>query len=200
MKDYTMIPRKTFLYNLDIINKFKKTKGCIVECGTWRGGMIGGIACMLSKEKEYFLFDSFEGLPLAKEIDGKKAIEWQSNKDGKYYFENCKAEMKFAENAMKISGAKNYKLIKGWFDETLPKFKAESNKIAILRLDGDWYDSTMCCLDNLYPLVVENGIIIIDDYYAWEGCSKAVHDYLSKNNLSVRINQWKHNLCYIIKE
>ena len=87
----------------------------------------------------------------------------------------------------------------GWFDTTTANTEI-NEPIAILRLDGDWYDSTWVCLENLYPKVVENGLIIIDDYYAWDGCSRAVHDYLSKNNLPLRISQTKHGVCYIVNQ
>ena len=65
---------------------------------------------------------------------------------------------------MKLSGAKNVKITKGWFNETLPKQKFE-NGIAILRMDADWYDSTTTILNAFFPLVNKGGVIIIDDYY-----------------------------------
>ena len=96
-KDYTMIPKETYIQNLSLIEKFKDLEGCIVECGTWRGGMIGGIAALLGDKRNYFLFDSFEGLPKAKQIDGESANNWQNDVDSPYYFNNCKAEISFAE-------------------------------------------------------------------------------------------------------
>jgi O-methyltransferase len=199
-KNYTMIPKNIYIKNLELINKFKNVKGSVVECGTWRGGMIGGVGKLYFDDRKYFLFDSFEGLPEAREIDGKSAIEWQNDKNSPYYFNNCKAEEHYAESAMKLAGVKNYYITKGWFSDTLTPFSKKKEQIAILRLDGDWYDSTMCCLENLYDLVVEGGVIILDDYYAWDGCAKAVHDFLSKNKSSSRINKWGDTVCYIIKK
>lgn len=80
---------------------------------------------------------------------------------------------------MAISAATNYEIIKGWFDKTLPQFKP-SQEILVLRLDGDWFDSTLICLEYLFPYMAKDGIIILDDYYTWDGCSKAVHYFLSK--------------------
>lgn len=193
-----MLPRGSYFRNLQLVNRYKNVEGCIVECSTWRGGMIGGIATLIGGDRTYFLFDSFEGLPEAQEIDGEGAKAWQSNKTSSNYFDNCKAEMGFAEEAMKIAGAKNVNIVKGWFNETLPLFNKE-NKIAILRLDGDWYESTMTCLENLYESVVEGGLIILDDYYTWTGCTKAVHDFLSKNSLNERVQQWNNDVCYLLK-
>lgn len=196
--DFTMTPPNRYVRNLTLVNHFRHIQGCVVECGTWRGGMIGGIAKLLGPDRRYFLFDSYEGLPVPTKQDGKKAFEWQNDKNAPGYYDNCSAEMGFAEEAMKLSGVVDYKITKGWFNESLPQFD-KNNSIAILRLDGDWYESTMQCLENLYDLVVPGGIIIIDDYYYWEGCTRAVHDYMSKNQLTDKISQWENDICYIIK-
>ncbi|WP_172623210.1 TylF/MycF/NovP-related O-methyltransferase [Flavisolibacter ginsenosidimutans] len=193
-----MIPLGIYVRNLEVVKKFGHLEGCVVECGTWRGGMIGGMATLLGPHREYFLFDSFEGLPDAEEIDGDDAKGWQERTDSSAYFDNCRAEMKYAQEAMQLARAKRVHIVKGWFNETLPQFD-KSKKIAILRLDGDWYASTMTCLENLYDCVVEGGVIILDDYYMWTGCSKAVHDFLSRNSLNSRVWQWDNNVCYIIK-
>ncbi len=99
---------------------------------------------------------------------------------------------------MDMSGVK-YKCIKGWFSETL-KDVTGIGEIALLRLDGDWYESTMDCLVALFPKVIENGIIIIDDYYAWTGCSRAVHDYLSSAQSASRIYMTPQGIAYIVKK
>jgi O-methyltransferase len=196
-KEYTMIPQEYYLSNLVLANCFKKVEGAMVECGVWRGGMSAGIAKLFADEKDYYLFDSFEGLPPAGDIDGQKAIKWQREKTDPTYFNNCAAEITFAQQAMKLSEAKNVHVIKGWFKETLPKYKG--GKIAILRLDGDWYDSTMECLTYLFPHVAKGGVIILDDYYSWEGCAKALHDYLSEHKLNIRIKQFNNKICYLVK-
>lgn len=192
-----MIPKMTYINNLRMVFAHRRTKGVIVECGTWRGGMIAGMVKILGLDRSYYLFDSFQGLPDVGDIDGQDAKRWQENKDGEFYFNNCLATEQEADEAMKLVGAKDYFIKKGWFNETLPRFKP-SEGIAVLRLDGDWYESTMECLVHLFPQVNKGGLIIIDDYYMWEGCAKAVHDYLSKNQLSNRILSFK-NICYLVK-
>jgi O-methyltransferase len=199
-KDYTMIPREVFLLNLELINDNRHIEGVIVECGTWKGGMIAGIAKMLSpQERKYYLFDSFDGLPAAEKIDGDAANKWQSDKEAKNYFNNCKADQAEAERAMEISGANDYIIKKGWFENTLSLLPTHE-KIAVLRLDADWYKSTKVCLDSLYDRVVTGGIVIIDDYYTWDGCATAVHDFLSSRNLSDRIYQYNNIVAYIVKK
>ena len=159
--------------------------------------MIAGMVDILGAERTYYLFDSFEGLPEVKEIDGVSAKVWQSNKEGVDYFDNCKADESDAREAMQRSGATNYNINKGWFSESLTSFNSP-NGIAVLRLDADWYDSTMDCLVQLFPKINAGGILILDDYYTWEGCAKAIHDYLSANKLPYRIHSHK-DICYIIK-
>jgi O-methyltransferase len=195
--NYTMISKDVFTANLDLCLNFQHLQGVVVECGVWRGGMIAAMSEVLG-DRKYFLFDSFEGLPTAKEIDGESAIAWQKDTGGDFYFDNCKAEIYYAEQAMSLSPIKDYQLVKGWFSETLPNFDF-NEQIAILRLDADWYESTIQCLDYLYPKVIEGGLIILDDYYTWDGCSRAVHDYLSSNKLTARIRSLKGGNCYIVK-
>jgi len=197
-KEFTMIGKDDCVQCLSLISKFTDVKGVVVECGVWRGGMSAAMADVLGKERKYYLFDSFEGLPPAKEIDGQAALAWQNDVNSPGYYDNCKAEMEWAEKAMKKTGADKYKLVKGWFENTLPTYNFEE-KIAVLRLDADWYESTMVCLENLFPKMAEGGIIIFDDYYVWDGCSKALHDYLSKNKRTERIMQAYSCGCYIIK-
>ena len=99
---------------------------------------------------------------------------------------------------MRIAGHTKFQLHKGWFNETLRSF--ESTPISILRLDGDWYESIKFCLVKLFPLVSSGGLVIIDDYYTWDGCSKAVHDYLAETKCNSRVRQWNNQVAYIIKK
>ena len=202
-RNYTLLSKRGYVANLALCDMFRYVPGAIVECGTWQGGMIAGIATLFNDDRDYYLFDSFEGLPPAQEIDGKDphgntAVEWQACQGLPGRGNNLKAEVEFAEKAMELSATKNVYILQGWFNETLPRY--EGKPIAILRVDGDWYDSTMDVLTNLYQHVVPGGLMILDDYYYWDGTTKAVHDFLSKNNLSERIQQEPHmGYAYLIK-
>ena len=198
-KEYTMITKEIYFSNLKICKDFGNINGEIVECGTWKGGMIAGIAEVLGPDRNYFLFDSYEGLPDATEKDGKSAFDYQQNTNSPGYYNNCTASQQSAIDAMKLSGAKNVKITKGWFNETLPKQKFE-NGIAVLRMDADWYDSTMDILANFFPKINKGGVIIIDDYYHWEGCTRAVHDYLSRHECTETITSTSFGVCFIVKK
>lgn len=194
-QEFTMIPSWAYRANLRIVQLASGVPGCVVECGVWRGGMSAGIAAVLGPEREYFLFDSFEGLPPAQAIDGAAALAWQADTASPGYYDNCRAEMHFADEAMKRAGAARYHLVRGWFDQTLPAFTPPS-PIAVLRLDADWYESTIACLQHLYPHVSAEGVIVIDDYYTWDGCSRAVHDFLSRQQSTARLHEFE-GVCYL---
>lgn len=196
-REFTMVPRSMFIDNLRVATLAKDVPGCVVECGVWRGGMSAGIASLLGPSRTYYLFDSFEGLPPAQAIDGSKAIQWQQATDSSAYYDNCSAGEEFAHRAMRQAGARDVHLVKGWFSDTVPGF-TPSAPIAVLRLDGDWYESTMTCLEGLYDKVAPGGLVILDDYYSWDGCSRATHDFLSRRSAVERIRV-QGAVCYLVK-
>jgi len=61
--DHTMVPADSYIRNLDLAEKVRNVEGCVVECGVWRGGMIAGIADLFDGGRDYYLLDSFAGLP-----------------------------------------------------------------------------------------------------------------------------------------
>ena len=197
---FTIIEKYTYIKNLEVADSFRQVPGCVVECGVWRGGMSAGLADLLGPEREYFLFDSFEGLPPAKTIDGPAALRWQVNIESPVYYDNCRAAADDARSAMSRSAAARFSLLKGWFHETLPRF-CPPEPIALLRLDADWYESTLICLKHLYPHLAPGGVVIIDDYEPWDGCARAVHEFLFGHTSGgvPRIRQYKNNVYFIVK-
>jgi O-methyltransferase len=197
-KNFTMIEKITYINNLFVVlDRVASTEGCVIECGTWRGGMIAGVADVLGPDRHYVLFDSFAGLPPAKEIDGPAAQAWQADKESPQYFDNCTASLETAERAMAMSRARHFRLVEGWFENTLPGFEPPS-PIAFLRLDADWFESTMTCLEHLYRYMAPSGIILLDDYYTWDGCSRAVHHFLTKTDSNTRIHQI-NGICVLMR-
>jgi len=197
-KSDTLVPFHDYCANLRLGARFKHLPGAIVECGTWKGGMIAGLACVFGTGRTYYLFDSFEGLPAAKEIDGEGALRWQADTQSPHYFDNCRASVADAESAMQRAGVRDVKIVKGWFENTLPRAEIRDG-IVILRMDADWYDSTMCILENLFDQVVPGGCVIVDDYGCWDGCSRAIHDFLSRNKRPERIKLFNDRVSYMVK-
>ncbi len=211
VKGYTMstpIDMAT-LYELVLHLDKYEIEGDMVECGVWKGGSAGIMALAHLKQKEQFrnihLFDLFDDIVAPNpEKDGKKAmeeVEKMLNKTGKKLSD-------FKEKNIPLTGIysghggagsipvvnellvqkigypeKNIKYHKGLFQETIPADKS-IGKIALLRLDGDWYESIKICLDQLYDKVVTGGVVIIDDYWSYEGCRRAVDEFMVEKNLS----------------
>lgn len=198
-KSYTMVPRQRYLDNLVLVRRCVGLDGAVVECGVWRGGMIAGVADVLGPQRAYILFDSFEGLPPAAEIDGEAALSWQADTTNRFYYDNCSAERRYAEDAMRLAGVEHPIIEQGWFEDTIKPWTASATPIAVLRLDGDWYESTMTCLVHLFPLVVTGGLVLIDDYGTWDGCTRAVHQYLADQQRPEAIDRTRSGVAYLIK-
>jgi len=162
--------------------------GAFVECGTWRGGSSFLMASILQQAGEHgrkvWMFDSFEGLPPPQEIDGPTAMSYpqQTTTD------NCKASLEeVTQTAVSLGLESQLEMAKGWFDQTLPVHRPRIGPIALLRIDADWHASVRCCLDNLYDQVVDGGLVYLDDYFFWDGCAVAVHEFLGERRLPHRI-------------
>jgi O-methyltransferase len=153
-------------------------EGDIVEAGIWRGGAVIFAATYIDvygmKDRKIYGCDSFEGLP----VPDPKYPEDAGDSHWKY--DILKVSLVEVERNLKKYNINRDKviLVKGWFEDTLSELAVE--KIAILRLDGDMYSSTMASLNSLYEKVTSGGFVIIDDY-SLDGAKKALHDYLGKN-------------------
>lgn len=162
-------------------------EGDLIETGVWRGGacifMRGILAAYGIEDRKVFVADSFGGLPKPDET------EHPCDKGDKHYTE-CflSVSKKDVEKNFKKYGLLDEQVVflKGWFKDTLPNAPIE--KLSILRLDGDMYQSTMDALENLYPKLSNGGFCIIDDY-ALKGCRKAVEDYRIKHQINDKMER-----------
>lgn len=166
--------------------------GDFVECGVWRGGAAFLMADLLRRagiaDRKVWLFDSFEGLPTPDQVDGQAAMQYTQDKDKPWYQDNCRASVEEVQrNAKKLGLAPYTELVKGWFEESLPAHRARVGPVALLRIDCDWYRSVRCCLDHLYDQVSPGGIILFDDYYTYDGCAIAVHEFLAERRPAPRL-------------
>lgn len=208
------------LINIILVSDYlikNKIQGDFVECGVWKGGSVALMAYFLKSKSEIRnlqLFDCFDDIcqPNFK-VDGERAI-----KDaGGLNFANgelitvkgvydthggCGNEDNVKSLIVdQIGYSSDHVLIhKGWFQDTLPIVRDDIQQIALLRLDGDWYASTKVCLENLYDKVVEGGVIIIDDYGCYEGCKKAVDEFLIKTNIKPFLIKVDDECVYWVKK
>ena len=210
VKPYTMVPEPALRFTVErtVSSISMGVPGVIVECGVWRGGC--SIAMMLAQRLSFgkvirpvYLADSFEGLPQATDRDGSIAKHWQQG-SADHTYNNCSATLDEVQSALTSTGIKptEYQLVSGWFEDTLPELARQLAKtsIAVLRIDADWYDSVLSCLQYLEPLVSQEGTVILDDYYWWDGATRATHDYLSRSDMPYRIQSFANYAgAYFVK-
>jgi O-methyltransferase len=160
----------------------KNVPGDLIETGAWRGGACIFMRAVLKaydvKDRLVWVADSFEGLP---EPDPEK---YPADAGDKHHtFKPVAVSLEQVKANFEKYGVADEKVrfLKGWFKDTLPKAPIEH--LAILRLDGDMYESTMDGISNLYAKVSPGGYIIVDDYGAVPGCRKAIEDYRNANGI-----------------
>jgi O-methyltransferase len=157
-------------------------EGDLIETGVWRGGTVVFMRAILKAynvtDRKVWVADSFEGLPKP------NAEKYPADKnDTLFGVDELRVSLEqVKENFRKYDLLdEQVVFLKGWFKDTLPTAPIE--KLAVLRLDGDMYESTMNSLDNLYPKLSVGGYIIIDDWGSVQGCRKAVEDYRNRMNI-----------------
>jgi O-methyltransferase len=199
-KPFTMtsIERMFSLYQAVKYIEENNIEGDFVECGVWKGGSCMMMALILQKMKntrrKIYLYDTFEGMSEPTAIDraagGKDAgmlLENADKNDPNSVW--CYSTIEEVIRNVESTGfpKSNFVLVKGKVEDTIPA--TLPGRIALLRLDTDWYESTMHELIHLYHLLVKNGILIIDDFGFWEGAKKAVLEFFSNKKISPLINR-----------
>jgi O-methyltransferase len=185
---YTKTGKVRLRVTMNVLKKLdlRDVEGDFVECGVWRGGQVI-LARSVSPKRVCWLYDTFDGMTPPTDVDTRRSGE------GAYrsYLKKFKRGSKWA--GVSLSEVRANLQERGVLDDSLLKFvvgdvcetlKVEDNlpeKIAVLRLDTDWYESTKAELEVLYPRLVEGGVLIVDDYGHWMGSKKAVNEYFGDN-------------------
>lgn len=158
--------------------------GDVVECGCARGGSAALMALslrQLGEHRNLWLFDTFEGLPAPTANDPDYEI-------AELFTGSCLGQLDEVRELFRAQGvADGVRFVKGLFQDTIPRSPIE--RIALLHIDGDWYDSVKVCLDELYDKVVPGGIIQFDDYGYWKGARKAVDEFFAKRDIEVTLKR-----------
>ncbi len=195
VEPYTMtspLRLSSFISAVDYVHG-SGVEGSVVECGVWKGGScmaaMRQLRALGDTDREIYLFDTFEGMSEPTKLDinhyGVNASQeydnWKENTEEVDIM--CYAGLDEVKANVGTVGYPPDKVhyVRGKVEDTLPENAPE--KIAILRLDTDWYESTKCELEALWPRLQPGGVIIIDDYGFWEGARKAVDEYLAKHNI-----------------
>ena len=197
--------------------KQNKIKGCYVECGVM-AGKNPIIACNTIRQYnldiiDIYMFDTFEGLTKPGKYDystndpvyhmnNKQVIKnWEINRTGENSSKWCYCSLDNVKNNVYKTKYPKDKLhfIKGDVMETLLEEKNIPDKISVLRLDTDWYESSKFELEKLYHKVVEGGVVILDDYFHWDGQRRATDEFFQKNNINKVIFKNNKQTGYFIK-
>ena len=192
LKAYTMCDTERIksLIHLSLYLNSQRIEGDFVECGTYKGGTAAVLSKYMGQNRHLYLYDSFEGMPQTSPKDGQEAAKWVGK---------CLCSVDDVKEAMKLvsTGDDQYTIKKGWFEQT---FREElPNKVALLHCDADWYNSVTLVLETFYPLVVEGGCVVLDDFGYWEGCREAFYDFCIKHNQKPLLERVGASQAYWIK-
>jgi hypothetical protein len=154
--------------------------GDVVECGVWKGGNII-LARFLCPTRTCWLYDTFTGMPKPGDFDHTPGMYRMIGKVGKDAV--SLPQVMFNLSQAGVYSEKLLRFVEGPVELTLQNEDNIPDRIALLRLDTDWYESTKVELEILYPRLVEGGVLIIDDYGHWMGCKKAVDEYFEDRGI-----------------
>lgn len=216
----TMLSRARMVSLADQVSYLVRSEieGDFVECGVWKGGAVGLMAATLTAERaasrDLHLFDSFTDICAPDPVhDGARAISEASGHvaadggepqpvTGIYDAVGGHGTVTECRHLLERTIGYPAELVhyhEGWFQDTLPAASREIDKIALLRLDGDWYASTKVCLEHLFEKVVPSGFVVIDDYGSYEGCRKAVDEFLAETDTGAFLGRVDNGCYFLIK-
>ena len=170
--------------------------GAIVECGVWRGGSMQAIARALdavgAHERDLYLFDTYEGMtapgPRDRRSDGRTAADLLASY-GKTSRVWAYASLEDVQEGFRQVPYPQERLhfVKGPVEQTIPSQAPE--RIAVLRLDTDWYESTAHELAHLYDRLMPGGVLLLDDYGWWQGSREAVDEFMARTGARLYLSR-----------
>jgi hypothetical protein len=173
--------------------------GDYVECGVWRGGssMLAALTfeSLGDRDRTLWLYDTYEGMTEPTAEDGADALtgtdahaEWERHQTETVNLW-CYGALDDVRANMRTTGVPEDRMrfVKGKVEDTIPAEVPE--RIALLRLDTDWYESTRHELIHLWPRLQVGGVLVLDDYGHWPGARRAVDEYLAEHGISLLLNR-----------
>ncbi len=162
--------------------------GDLIEAGAWRGGATIYMRALLEahgdEERRVWVADSFEGLPPPDVESYPADAQYDLSGIDELAVSQQEVERNFRRYGLLDD---RVRFLKGWFKDTLPDAPIE--QLALLRVDGDLYESTMDALRALYPKLSSGGYVIIDDYGSLPPCKEAVADYRAEHGITGPIHR-----------
>lgn len=191
VRPFTMTPPARIQSLLRLVDHIsvEGVVGDMVECGVWKGGSIMSAAIRLlennCRNRDIYLYDTFEGMSAPTENDvspeGLSAADLlRDNTKDKSNHIWAYSPLEDVQRNMDSTGYPSVRVryVRGKVEDTIPGILPR--RIALLRLDTDWYESTLHELEHMYPLLESGGVLLLDDYGFWQGARKAVDEYFSR--------------------
>ena len=183
-------------------------EGCFVECGVYKGGSMMAMALSLLSEgvsdRDLYLFDTYEGMPKPgeKDIDiwgGSASETFEKKRISDTSSTWANASLKSVKKAMSTTGypMERVHFVKGLVEDTIPSNAPDV--LSLVRLDTDWYQSTLHEMINLYPRLSSGGVLIVDDYGHFRGAREAVDEYFAEHHISPLLNRIDYSGRLVIK-
>ncbi len=214
IKNYTLTSPERIITLLRAVKYITENniEGDIVECGVWKGGSMMAVAEQLSllnsADRHLYLYDTFEGMNEPTQLDvavnGVVAKDYldklERNEDNQKDIVWAYSALKEVKSNLEKTNYPQNQLVfvEGTVENTIPQ--TIPAKIALLRLDTDWYASTKHELVHLFPLLSPQGVLIVDDYGHWQGCKKAVDEYFGENKITIFLNRIDYTGRLAIKQ
>jgi O-methyltransferase len=223
VRSHTMLPHGVLISLWQHVRHLEVNRipGAYVECGVWKGGAVGlmaqGNMRYSPARRELHLFDAFTDICEPDDaVDGTKALaqarEWSRTGAG-----GTKGQLRAMTGFYDRYGGHGTRAVceqllhsigyppehvhihEGWFQDTFTTSASQVESIALLRIDADWYAATRLCLETFYERVTPGGIVVIDDYGTYEGCRRAVDEYLSKHGPPPFLHHVSKDVRYLVK-
>jgi hypothetical protein len=181
-------------------------EGDIVECGVWRGGSMMAVALALmargQTHRDLYLYDTFEGMSEPTEADRShngESAETQLQRTTRGEGVWCEAGLPDVRANLLATGYPRERIhfVQGKVEDTIPA--TLPGRVALLRLDTDWYESTRHELLHLYPLLQAQGVLIIDDYGHWQGARQAVDEYFAGSPAAIYMHRVDYSARMLVK-
>lgn len=183
-----------------------RVEGDFVECGVWRGGSMMAAALTLISEgdtsRDLYFYDTFAGMPrpteFDKSFDGRTA-QSQLDREPRDADIWAHASLEDVRRNILSTGYPEAKihLIPGKVEDTIPQTQPE--RISLLRLDTDWYESTRHELLHLFPLLMPDGVLILDDYGHWQGARRATDEYFAERKTPIFLHRVDYTARIAVK-
>jgi len=199
-REFTMTSRERMYALYQAVNYAVEAgiPGDMVECGVWKGGSAMVMAMALARrgslDRKIYLYDTFAGMVKPTEKDrklgsGASALDGWEGRVKAGYVDWCYASREEVSMNMASTGypPENIVFVQGKVEETIPASVPAA--ISVLRLDTDWYESTLHELKWLYPLLSLHGVLVLDDYGHWAGMKEAFDTYYAQNRAALLLTR-----------